>query len=94
SRYTAFVVNREDYLLATWHATTRPHTLNLPDAPVPQWLGLKVLRTESGGPEDREGVVEFLVRYKVNGRAERLHETSRFVREAGRWFYLDGTPTT
>jgi SEC-C motif domain protein len=94
SRYTAFVHNREDYLLASWHASTRPNELTLHIAPPTQWLGLKVLRSERGGEHDSEGVVEFVARFKVNGRAERLHETSRFVREGGLWFYLDGMVTS
>lgn len=90
SRYTAFVQRREDYLLATWHASTRPGELKLAGTPPTQWLGLKIVQTERGGAEDHEGVVEFVARYKVNGRAGRLHESSRFSREDGRWFYLDG----
>jgi SEC-C motif-containing protein len=31
-----------------------------------------------------------VARSKLGGRAQRLHETSRFVREDGRWFYVDG----
>lgn len=93
SRYTAFTLDREDYLLATWHASTRPNELTLAAAPPSQWLGLKILQAELGRAEDHDGTVEFVVRYKVNGRAERLHEKSRFVREGGRWFYLDGKVT-
>jgi len=91
SRYTAYVLGLEDYLLATWHPDTRPASLGLADSPG-QWLGLKVLATEAGGEGEQTGVVEFVARYKVNGRAQRLQERSRFVREAGRWYYLDGEP--
>ncbi len=90
SRYTAFVLRREDYLLATWHASTRPGELNLAVTPPTQWLGLKIARAEAGCVDDSEGVVEFVARYRINGRAGRLHERSRFVREDRRWFYLDG----
>lgn len=90
SRYSAYVLVREDYLRRTWHASTRPDTLNLEPACFGRWLGLKILRTEAGGREDREGVVEFVARYKPSGKAERLHEVSRFVREDGQWFYLNG----
>lgn len=90
SRYTAYVLADENYLLDTWHASTRPARLGLADAASVNWLGLQVLRVEGGGPGDSDGVVEFVARYKPAGRAERLHETSRFVREDGRWFYLDG----
>ncbi|WP_024303706.1 YchJ family protein [Pseudogulbenkiania sp. MAI-1] len=91
SRYTAYTLGRETYLLATWQAATRPAALDLADdAGKVKWLGLEVRRTEQGGEHDEAGVVEFVARYKVGGRAHRLHETSRFQREDGRWFYLDG----
>lgn len=90
SRYSGYVRAREDYLLRTWHPSTRPETLDLNDAGTVNWLGLKIFRTEAGGSDDTRGVVEFVARYKVGGKAHRLHETSRFVREGGQWFYLDG----
>ena len=55
-----------------------------------KWLGLRILRCEAGGADDRDAIVEFMARYQVNGRAERLHEVSRFVRDAGHWLYVDG----
>jgi len=58
-----------------------------------QWLGLKVVRVVAGRAEDEQGTVEFVARYKVNGRAHRLHEVSRFVREAGAWVYLNAEAT-
>lgn len=92
SRYTAYVCRDQDYLLRTWHASTRPAQLELVRAPV-KWLGLTIVRTEAGGAPDREGRVEFIARCKPAGRAQRLHETSRFVKEDGRWFYVDGVIT-
>ena len=88
SRYTAYVLLREPYLLATWHASTRPATLKLDEEPRPRWIGLTVKRHEMQGAE--YAIVEFVARHKVGGRACQLHETSRFVREGGRWFYVDG----
>lgn len=87
SRYTAYVLKLEDYLLRTWHPQSRPERLDL-QQDSSQWLGLKILRAPpvQGG----EGLVEFLARYKVNGRAYRLHEVSRFLLEEGHWFYVDG----
>ena len=86
SRYSAFVLERADYLLATWHARTRPARLSFePDA---RWLGLEVRAHVSAGPAAAE--VEFVARMRVAGKAVRLHERSRFVLEAGRWFYVDG----
>ena len=88
SRYSAYGLLREDYLLATWHPSNRPRELGLAlDAPV-KWLGLEVKRHEQTDAD--HAVVEFVARYKVNGRAQRLHEISRFVREDGRWLYVDG----
>ena len=86
SRYSAFVRGDGPYLLATWHASTRPGTLDLePDA---KWLGLEIKQHRSTGADTAE--VEFVARFRVAGRAVRQHELSRFVREGGRWFYLDG----
>lgn len=90
SRYTAFARLDEAYLLQTWHPSTRPHELGLKQQPPIKWLGLSIRHTQAGGEHDDTGSVEFVARYKVNGKAERLHEISRFVREAGRWFYLQG----
>ncbi|MCE5233234.1 MAG: YchJ family protein [Mizugakiibacter sp.] len=89
SRYSAFVLGLEPYLLASWHASTRPAALGLAaQRPAPTWLGLEVKHHESDG--DR-ATVEFVARYRMGGgRAQRQHEVSRFVREGGRWHYLDG----
>lgn len=89
SRYTAFVMQDEAYLLATWHPSTRPSHLGLAEEmPRPQWLGLKIMNHQS--QDETHATVEFVARQKVAGRAYRLHEVSRFVRESGRWFYVDG----
>lgn len=88
SRYTAYTLKREDYLLATWHPGTRPASLELTSETAHQWLGLTVKRHEQTAAD--HAVVEFVARYKINGRAHRLHEISRFVREHGQWFYVDG----
>lgn len=89
SRYSAYVLLLEDYLLASWHASTRPARLDLAtQQPPPRWLGLSVKRQRSEG--DR-AEVEFVARVRHGGgRAQRLHEHSRFVREHGRWWYVDG----
>ena len=86
SRYSAYVLQQAPYLLATWHASTRPTTLVL--QPGLRWLGLTVQRWAQ--QDDDHATVRFVARSKLGGRASRLQETSRFVREAGRWFYLDG----
>jgi len=90
SRYTAYVLKREEHLLHTWHESTRPASIGLREDVVMRWLGLKILRCEQGGADDHEGIVEFVARYQINGRAERLQEVSRFVRETGQWLYVGG----
>lgn len=87
SRYSAYVLGLHDYLLATWHPLTRPATLAA-DPRGLKWLGLEVRR--HGQEDDQHAVVEFIARSKLGGRAQRLHETSRFVREGERWLYVDG----
>ena len=88
SRYTAYVTSNDAYLMATWHPTTRPNSLSF--NPEQRWLGLKIKSTNQGGPEDAEGQVEFVARYKIQGKGYRLHERSRFAKIDGRWFYTDG----
>ena len=91
SRYSAFVLGLADYLLATWHPSTRPPTLELEAGT--HWLGLEVRahRLPGGdGKDEAKGEVEFVARSRVAGKGQRLHECSRFVREDGRWFYVDG----
>jgi len=86
SRYSAFVLGRADYLQASWHASTRPVRLEL--EPGVKWLGLEV--REHRPVDAVHAEVEFVARSRLDGRGQRLHERSRFVREDGRWFYVDG----
>jgi SEC-C motif-containing protein len=105
SRYSAYVLREEAYLRATWHPSTCPQDPILSDDEGLHWLGLEVksalrIRQPLHQPKDQAAAkpanpdrasVEFIARYKIKGRAHRLHEVSRFVREGGRWFYLDGS---
>ncbi|MEI7446108.1 MAG: YchJ family metal-binding protein [Burkholderiales bacterium] len=86
SRYSAYVLGLVPYLLDTWHPSTRPAGLEVD--PATKWLGLEV--RARAAQDDTHATVEFVARCRTHGRATRLHETSRFVREAGRWFYVDG----
>lgn len=87
SRYSAYVLELSDYLLATWHISTRPAQL-APNEPGLKWLGLEVKRHRQIDADHAE--VEFVARSKLGGRAHRLRECSRFVREDGVWYYVDG----
>lgn len=86
SRYSAFVLERVDYLKASWHASTRPADLTL--EPGVKWLGLTVKDHRVIDPDHAE--VEFVARSRIGGKGQRLEERSRFVREGGHWFYVDG----
>jgi SEC-C motif-containing protein len=102
SRYSAYTLGDEAYLRATWHPSTLPAGPIVDPDQKCQWLGLEVksalrLRQRKADLPDSpdSDTVEFVARYKIAGRAHRLHEVSRFVREHGagaaRWFYLDGS---
>jgi SEC-C motif domain protein len=88
SRYSAYALGRLDYVSDTWHASTRPASIEA-DPPGLTWLGLEV--KQHTAQDAAHATVEFVARSKLGGRAHRLHEVSRFVREGGRWYYLDGT---
>jgi SEC-C motif-containing protein len=87
SRYTAFVLGESDYLLQTWHSSTRPASLSGLHL---QWFHLAIVATEQGMPDDDRGMVSFIASYRQGIKAKQLHERSRFVREEGRWYYVDG----
>ena len=100
SRYTAYVQKNEPYLQATWHPSTRPAEPVTEQNDKLQWLGLEVksalrLRQRKAVAAPGEDFVEFVARYRLDGRGHRLHEISRFQREeedgVARWFYVDGT---
>lgn len=89
SRFAAFRDGDAAWLLRTWHPSTRPATLDLSDNP--RWRGVQIVDTLAGGPSDDTGVVEFRATYlRDEGGVEVLHERSRFVREDGQWYYVDG----
>jgi SEC-C motif-containing protein len=85
SRYAANVMGNAAYLLTTWHPATRPPSLELNRAR--EWLLLRIVAASADG--DR-GIVEFVARSRLGGHIEIMHEVSRFVREGGRWLYVDG----
>ncbi|MBA3696620.1 MAG: zinc chelation protein SecC [Methylotenera sp.] len=90
SRYTAYVLELEQYLLHTWHPDTRPLALNLNEGQAIKWLGLQVKQVETSEPT---ATVHFVARYKIGGKAARLCELSQFVRLENRWYYLIGSDT-
>jgi SEC-C motif-containing protein len=87
SRYSAYAIGLADYLLDSWHPTTRPNAIELNDDV--RWYRLDILAMSGGGILDRDGTVEFEAHYRQNSTAGVQHELSRFLKEHGRWFYLD-----
>lgn len=92
SRYSAYVLKLEAYLLKTWHIRTRPPALNFENNPV-KWLGLTILETDADLAEENRGSVRFLAQYLENGVLHSLEENSQFVREGSVWYYLNGEST-
>ena len=86
SRFTAYVLNKPDYLFQTWHSDTRPDLSELANSPV-KWDFLKVI---SANEATNRAEVEFLARGHADGHDVILHERSRFINEDEQWYYLDG----
>lgn len=89
SRFAAFALGLDDYLLRSWHARTRPAALDTAADGI-RWRSLEILDVVDGGPDDAAGEVEFLARGEGPDGPIELRERSRFVRRGGRWQYLDG----
>jgi SEC-C motif-containing protein len=89
SRYTAYVRHDERHLLASWHPSTRPQSVELG---AERWHGLDVVDVVAGGPDDDSGIVEFEAKVEDLGRLAGIRERSRFVRHRGRWVYVDAEP--
>lgn len=88
SRFAAFRDGDAAWLLRSWHPSTRPARIDLADNPT--WRALQIVDTVAGGSDDTEGVVEFRASYVAGGDTDMMQERSNFVREGGRWFYVDG----
>jgi len=87
SRYSAYVLDQQEYLRNTWHPDTCPEHLG---GTALKWIALEIVSTELGQKDDEEGKVTFVASFSDNTKGRKLHETSRFVRQGGNWVYLDG----
>lgn len=85
SRYSAFVLHDIEYLLQSWHPSTRPEALQLDEGS--QWLKLSVLGSEQ---QESKGRVHFKAYVKDGNELFMLEEDSSFVFENGHWLYVDG----
>ena len=90
SRYSAYTMKKDAYLMDTWHESTRPSSLTAENELPVKWVELKVVNSSKPSEIDTSGTVEFIARYKKNGKAEQMHEVSEFVKQEGTWYYLKG----
>jgi len=90
SRYSAYVMKNESYLLETWDRNSRPTTIDFAREEDIEWRYLQIINIKKGGTKDRKGIVEFKAYYRQDGEEYAMNEVSRFVKKTGRWFYLDG----
>lgn len=88
SRYCAYSLAKNEYLITSWHKSTCPQSVEI-DKGI-QWTRLMIKRVMAGTAIDIEGQVEYVAIFKMNGKAHRLHENSRFLKESNRWLYVDG----
>lgn len=86
SRFSAFAMGLRDYLLASWHPSTRPATLDLDEGL--RWYRLDILGRTRGGMLDTTGTVEFVAYYRDGSERGSQRENSTFVKENGRWLYV------
>lgn len=89
SRFSAFVLHLEDYLLATWDKSKRPAHIDF-SKDTTEWQRLEIIGCKRGKADDNKGIVEFKAYYRLNDEEFALHEISRFTKQQGKWLYLDG----
>ena len=89
SRYTGYVLKDSEYVLKTWHPSSRPKVFDLSREQI-DWEKLEILSCEKGKVSDLVGEVFFRASYEHLGKKYCIQELSRFVKENGVWLYLVG----
>lgn len=89
SRYSAFVMDFNEYILSTWDITTRPETAELNNEDL-EWTRLEIIETKKGKANDHKGIVQFKAHYLINDKPQVLNEISQFVKKSSHWYYLKG----
>ena len=90
SRYTAYALKNDTYIIDSWHPSTRPTSIADDNQAPIKWVELRILNAAQPSNAETKATVEFVARCKVNGKAEKMHEVSEFINEGGRWYYLKG----
>jgi SEC-C motif-containing protein len=93
SRYTAYVLTEIDYLAQTTHPDHRADfdpkaARNWSENS--EWKELEIVAAEGGGPEDEEGIVEFIARFSSKAIIQNHHERAEFKKQDGQWYFVDG----
>lgn len=89
SRFTAYAMQNEAYLLETWDAKKRPEAINFAKEEA-EWTRLEIVSIKKGEEKDKKGIVEFKAYYSIDDEGYVMNEISRFKKEEGKWLYLDG----
>ena len=89
SRFSAFYLHNEAYLLATWNSAQRPASIDFSDEKT-QWLKLEIIAIKKGGIKDHKGSITFNAHYLLDNEIRVMNETSRFQKSDNRWFYITG----
>ena len=90
SRFSAYAMQNEAYLLETWDSNKRPDNINFSKEGDVEWSKLEIINKKKGGKKDSKGIVEFKAYYTLDGDEYVMNEISRFVKKEGKWLYLDG----
>lgn len=89
SRFTAYAMGKDQYLIDTWDKTKSPDKVNFSGDQV-EWSRLEIVSRKKGGSKDRKGSIEFKAYYKLNGEEHLMREASQFRKVNNEWIYVDG----
>ena len=94
ARYTAYVRLQTDFLFETTHPDYRrsyDHKGTREWAERAEWEGLEIIGSQRGGEGDKDGEVEFIASYRLEGALNKHHECAVFKRKEDRWYFSEGT---
>jgi len=93
SRYSAYVKKEMEYVYSSLHPEHRSdydEKSSRDWAESAEWHTFEIVSTKGGGPEDREGTVEFIAAYSEKGVRTEHHELSTFKKEGDTWYFVTG----
>jgi SEC-C motif-containing protein len=93
SRYSAYVEKQIPYLRSSLHPEHRKdydEKSSREWAESAEWLGLQIVETSGGGPDDEAGDIEFIAAFSVQGERQEHHERAHFERVGANWYFVSG----